>query len=211
MWFHRVTHTLDLAQVPDEDLVSLAQLDARHPAARVLLTRLYGWTQRLIGQYARRTGLRPDDREDAQQEAVFAILEALGAYDVSRPASPRPCCFRTFLAHVVTARFRNFLKRLRRTQTRYGRATQAALEAPSAGGRKAPDPCQVVLAAEAALQLRRAVEGLSPPERALWDGLAAGVPLRALARDLGLSYEAAKRLRRRVLGRLRCRLQGRPD
>ncbi len=43
---------------------------------------------------------------------------------------------------------------------------------------------------------------LGPDQRLLWDGLAAGVKLHAVAEELDISYDQAKRRRRKLLKHL---------
>jgi hypothetical protein len=62
------------------------------------------------------------------------------------------------------------------------------------------------LAEEARAGLDREVARLGEADRGLWDLLAAGASLRRAAERLGLSYDAAKRRRRKLLAHLKCSL-----
>src|SRR5262249_49167705 len=87
----------DYAAVPDATLVVLAREIGDRDAVRLLIARNYPWLRGLIGRRARRAGLRREDAEDAQQDVVFALLEAIVAYDVRESAQPGGCSFCTFL------------------------------------------------------------------------------------------------------------------
>jgi hypothetical protein len=56
--------------------------------------------------------------------------------------------------------------------------------------------------------LHRELGRLVESDRRLWDLLAGETPLRKVAAALGISYDAAKRRRRKLLGRLRGSLAG---
>src|SRR5262249_51988614 len=108
----------DYAAVPDSTLVVLACEIGDRDAVRLLIARNYPWLRGLIGRRARRAGLRREDAGDAQQDVVFALLEAIAASDVRESAQPGGCSFRTFLGRRAASRFVNELYRLRRLAAR---------------------------------------------------------------------------------------------
>jgi RNA polymerase sigma factor (sigma-70 family) len=203
-----------MAGLADEQLVCLVQECDYVPARDELICRCSGLKDRLIRRRAARSGLQEADRMDAQQDAVLWILEAIREYDTGQQVMPRGCCFRTFLYHVLLSRFIDLLRRQRRRQTRLrlGRCTSGSLNslpAPQRDGSPADpeswgvrpqrDMERVELMARLHQELDR-LEGLS---RELWDLLAKGVRLRETAAALGLSYDAAKRQRRKLIAHLR--------
>jgi RNA polymerase sigma factor (sigma-70 family) len=216
-----VKYDLDLSKMGDEELVVLAKECGYQPAANELIVRHREGMSRLIAYRARRTGLSAADVEDAQQNAVFALLEAVATYDVGEMVKPKGCRFRTFLRLVVTARFRDFVKHLSRVESHYDRGA-AVQKAPDAGrgpGGARPlceawgngtrgDPAAAAEWQEALARLHQAVEQLEPRSRRLWDGLVSGKRLRTLARDLRVSYDTAKRRRSRLLTELTTQLRG---
>jgi hypothetical protein len=96
-------YDLDLAQMADEALVILVQECTFQPAADELLLRYYPRMNQLIAVRLRHRWLAADV-QDAQQNGVFAILEAIAGYDTREVAKPRGCSFRTFVRLVVTDR-----------------------------------------------------------------------------------------------------------
>ncbi len=87
-------YDLDLAQMADEALVILVQECAFQPAADELVLRYYEQMNKLIATRARRYRLAVDV-QDAQQNGVFAILEAIAGYNTLEVAKVNGCSFRT--------------------------------------------------------------------------------------------------------------------
>jgi RNA polymerase sigma factor (sigma-70 family) len=200
-------YDLDLDRLTDEALVVLAQECGYRPAAEVLLERYHAWAGRLVGRRACHSCLQPADVEDARQNAVLSLAEAIRCYDTSQLGRRDTCHFRTFLLRVVSARYLDFVRRLCRWRRRWW--NWAALDGapvPARRGGPAPhgrgDPVGAAERGEEQAWLERALRRLDGDARSLWERLAAGTPLRAVARDLGLSYDAAKRARRRLLAAL---------
>jgi RNA polymerase sigma factor (sigma-70 family) len=191
-------YDLDLSRMADEALVILAQECAFRPATDELLRRYYERMSPLIAWKARCLGLAAD-LPDAQQNAVFAILEAIAGYHTLEAAKPRGCSFRTFVRLVVLARFGNFVKHVRRVETRYRRLE----ERPS--GRMS-DPVEVLARQEETARLHRALARLDEPMRRLWQELSSGKKLPQIAREQGVSYDRVKRQRQRLLAHLAFRL-----
>jgi RNA polymerase sigma factor (sigma-70 family) len=203
-------YDLDLSRVGDEALVILAQECAFRPATDELVRRYYERMSPLIARKARCPWLAAD-LPDAQQNAVFAMLEAIAGYHTLEVAKPRGCRFRTFLSRVVLARFGDFVRKLRRLRRHYGRLHEAG-EGLAAGRGRCPgsregDPVEVLARREAMARLHQALEGLDEALRGLWRELADGKRLRQIAREQGVSYDRVKRQRRRLLARLAAQLR----
>ena len=96
-------YDLDLAQLADEALVILAQECTFQPATDELVLRYYQRMSQLIALLMKHRR-NAADVQDAQQNGVFAILEAIAGYDTQEVAKPRGCSFRTFVRLVVTDR-----------------------------------------------------------------------------------------------------------
>jgi RNA polymerase sigma factor (sigma-70 family) len=186
----------------DEELVVLAKQYACRPAVNELILRYYGWMRCLIGRRARRMGFGDVDIQDAQQEHVFAIVEAITKFDTVQQGKSRRCSFLTFLHLVLVARFKDFIKRLRRAR-RGARSVGLQL---SWCTDEMNDPALSVEWHELLGRLDQALHELDDSLVQVWEHLAAGLRLRAIAAELGLSYDVAKRRRQRLLQELRSRL-----
>jgi RNA polymerase sigma factor (sigma-70 family) len=198
-------YDLDLSRMGDEALVILAQECAFRPATDELVRRYFERMSQLIARKARGLGLA-SDLPDAQQNAVFAMLEAIASYHTLEVAKPRGCRFRTFLGMVVLARFGDFVRQLRRLQ-RPCCGLHEAGERPAVcqgwcPGSREGDPVEALARREAMARLHQALEDLDEALRGLWQELADGKRMRQIAREQGVSYERLKRQRRRLLARL---------
>ena len=203
-------YDLDLSRMGDEALVILAQECAFRPATDEVLRRYYEPMSQLIAWKARFPWLAAD-LPDAQQNAVFAMLEAIASYHTLEVAKPRGCRFRTFLGMVVLARFGDFVRQLRRLQ-RPCCGLHEAGERPAAcqgwcPGCREGDPVEALARREARARLHQALEGLDEALRRLWRELADGKRLRQIAREQGVSYDRVKRQRRRLLAQLVAQLR----
>jgi len=203
-------YDLDLSGMADEALVILAQECAFRPATDELVRRYYEPMSQLIARKANRLGLAAD-LPDAQQNAVFAMLEAIAGYHTLEAAKPRGCRFRTFLGMVVLARFGDFVRQLRRLRRHYGRLHEAGEKLAACRGRcpgsRGGDPVEALARWEAMARLQHALEGLDEALRGLWRELADGKRLRQIAREQGVSYDRVKRQRRRLLAQLAAQLR----
>ena len=203
-------YDLDLSRMGDEALVILAQECAFRPATDEVLRRYYEPMSQLIAWKARFPWLAAD-LPDAQQNGVFAILEAIAGYDTLEATKPRGCRFRTFLGRVVLARFGDFVRQLRRLRRHYGRLHEAGEKLAACRGRcpgsRGGDPVEALARWEAMARLQHALEGLDEELRRLWRELASGKKLRQIAREQGVSYDRVKRQRRRLLGQLAAQLR----
>ena len=192
-------YDLDLTQMADEALVILVQECTFQPAADELVLRYYERMSQLIALRIRQRR-NAADVQDAQQNGVFAILEAIAGYDTREVAKPRGCSFRTFVRLVVTARCCDFVKQVRRAENRYRRLD----ECQAARWR---DPVQALAQLEEIARLHGALERLNEPMRRLWHELAYGKKLPQIACEQGISYDRVKRQRRRLLAWLAAQLR----
>jgi RNA polymerase sigma factor (sigma-70 family) len=196
-------YDLDLAALEDEQLVVLVQECGYVPARDELISRCTVLKDRFIHWRAARSGLQEADRMDAQQDGVLWILEAIREYDTGQQLLRKGCRFRTYLYRVLLSRFIDVLRRKRRRQARLllGGYASCSLRSP-------PAPQRGTERDELMARLHRELERLGGRAPDLWDLLLMGMRLRAIAATLELSYDAAKRLRRKLIAHLRARLGG---
>jgi len=209
-------YDLDIAGLEDEQLVVLAQECGYVPARDELISRCNGLKDRLIHRRAAWSGLQEADRMDAQQDAVLWILEAIREYNTGQQVTPQGCRFRTFLYHVLLLRFIDLLRRQRRRQARLQLGACAFAGLPSApapphGSPAGANGCggapqRGMEQDELMAPLRQELDRLGGLARELWDLLVRGMRLREIAAALDLSYDAAKRQRRKLIAQLRARL-----
>jgi RNA polymerase sigma factor (sigma-70 family) len=203
-------YDLDLSRMADEALVILAQECAFRPSTDELVRRYYEPMSQLIARKARCLWLAAD-LPDAQQNGVFAILEAIAGYDTLEVAKPRGCRFRTYLGMVVLARFGDFVKQVRRVQRPCCRLEDVGDRLAAGQGRcpgcRRSDPVEALARQEAMARLHQALDGLDDAMRRLWWELANGKKLPQIAREQGVSYDRVKRQRRRLLAQLTAQLR----
>jgi DNA-directed RNA polymerase specialized sigma24 family protein len=196
-----------------EELVVLAQECGYRPAADVLLLRYYLPMSQLIARTARKTSLTEPDIQDAQQRAVFALLEAIAEYDTLEMVKRGGCRFRSFAGVVTLRRFWDFVKHVCRVRKRYGGALSARDDAltPDAfksGARPALclwspcDPAEAAARKEMLNKLEEALQRCPEEMRCLWEDLAAGKTLRQISQERDLPYDTLKRQRRKLLAGL---------
>jgi RNA polymerase sigma factor (sigma-70 family) len=202
VWFD-----LDLAVMEDEALVVLAQECEYAPARDELIVRFASQTDRLIGWLGYSHGLSRSDSEDARQSAVFWTIEAINKYDTSQIAKPRGCSFRSFVYRVMIARFKDFTKHLRRVECHYDRTARSAGDASAIDvDQKIKDPASIAEARESITRLHSTLTNLDDDSARLWRLLADGNNIRRIAEQLGTSYDAAKRRRRKLIEHLKLQL-----
>jgi RNA polymerase sigma factor (sigma-70 family) len=208
------------AQLPEADLIRLAKADAVGGAVDELLARHYATIRRFIAYRAFGAGLRRPDREDAEQEALCALLEAIRAYDPAQLGRPGGCSFCTFLRRVLGCRFADHLRRVRRARDRR-RGTVSLEEVPAADPPSAaPVPAQpfppsawtneplvIVEWGERMAGLGQALSALDDDARWLWEQRGLGKTFAEIATELGISCDAAKRRWRKVVAHLKARLR----
>jgi RNA polymerase sigma factor (sigma-70 family) len=212
----RRAYDLDLTKMDDEALVVLADECTYTPAVNALIERYHRWTNWLIATLGRSRGLTEIDIQDAQQEAVFAVREAIASYDTGRLGQPGACTFRTFLRLVLSARFSNYVKMQRRADRRFGRSLESPTTArtgiepgpASPWGGEEPEtahanPAQAAESQELLARFHDALSRCEDADRRLWEGLTSGRGLRTVAGEMGISYDKAKRQRRSLLARLK--------
>jgi len=207
-------YDLDIAGLEDEQLVVLAQECGYVPARDELISRCNGLKDRLIHRRAAWSGLQEADRMDAQQDAVLWILEAIREYNTGQQVTPQGCRFRTFLYHVLLLRFIDLLRRQRRRQARLqlgGYTFDSPNSPPALQCDDSPaspeswdrEPQREMERDELMARLNQELDRLGGLARELWDLLVRGMRLREIAAALDLSYDAAKRQRRKLIAHLR--------
>jgi RNA polymerase sigma factor (sigma-70 family) len=203
-------YDLDLARMADEALVILAQECAYRPATDELLQRYYEKMNKLIALRVKRRWFTADV-QDAQQNGVFAILEAIAGYNTLEVAKPRGCSFRTYVSMVVLARLWDYVKHVRRVERPYYRL-EGSGDMPVDGmgrcsGSRRSDPVELLARKEEMARLHGILDRLSDTMRRLWQELATGKKLPQIAREQGVSYDRMKRQRRRLLAQLAAQLR----
>ena len=203
VWFD-----LDLAVMEDEALVVLAKECEFAPARDELLVRYGGQADRVIGWLAYPQGFTRSDIEDARQNAVFWIVEAVKKYDTNQIGKPKGCSFRSFVYRVLIARFKDYAKHLRRVEHHYDRTACCGEEEASASDVdcRPEDPATIVEIRESMNHLHETLARLDSESGRMWRLLAEGKSLRQIAADLGVSYDSAKRRRRKLIEQLKLRL-----
>lgn len=210
---NRTYDCLDMALVDDEALIVLARECDYSPARDEILLRYGPQTERLIQWLARSTEFGATDVEDARQNAVFWTVEAIKKFDTDQSERARRCSFYSFLYRVLVARFKDFTKQVRRLERRRMLASDSGEEDQSLSHlfRDPTDPAVIVETEEAARWLQAAVAELDGECRQIWQRLCEGVNLRDIAAELGLSYDAAKRRRRKLIEKLKFHLRRPPS
>ncbi len=205
----------NMSRLADEILVVLAQEANFLPARQELLARFYDSMCRQINGLTRRCWVSAADRDDAQGEGVFALLEAIARYDTGQLGRETGRSFRSFLRTVVRARFTNFLRNTGRRRRRYRPLSALGDLSPAAGcgrGRRGTgnpvgnDPCLAAIGREDAARLHQALLTLDDQMQRLWQQLAAGASLQEIAQSWGASYDQVRRRRRKLLANLAARL-----
>jgi RNA polymerase sigma factor (sigma-70 family) len=217
-------YDLDLSKIGDEELVVLAQECGFRPAANELLLRYHQPMGRLIAYLGKQAPLTDTDLEDARQTAVFALCEAIAGYNTFEMVKPGGCRFRTYGRLVTTRRFWNFVKQIRRLRKRYrcsahvdgngaAQSRQGGSETCACSWRnqRSSDPADAAARQETLGRLNQALARLEPKLRSLGHDLAAGEKLREIASKRGISYDAVKRQRRKLLAQLRTELGEQAD
>jgi RNA polymerase sigma factor (sigma-70 family) len=205
-------YDLDLTRMEDEQLAVLAQECGSQPARDELIRRHTRLTEGVVRRFAARARLQEADRLDALQNAVLWILEAIRKYRTAESVRPQGCGFRTFLYRVLSSRLVDFFRHCRRLQNHFplaGGGVSGLSRGPD--GRHGegdvaldgPDPVASAEEGEVQARLSKELGWLAEAERGLWDLLVAGTPLREAAAVLGISYDAAKRQRRKLIAHLR--------
>lgn len=175
-----------------------------------------------VVKLARRNRLTSDVIEDAQQEGVFWVLEAIQCYDAERTEGEAWASLITFVHRVISFRFKDFVRRRRRVERREPlissvidifrlvdeRGAQQVVD-PELADPKSVDPAQVAELRESTASLNQTLSQLDEHLLRLWRLLASGMRLGPIAEQLGISYEAVRRRRRRLLADVKSHLEER--
>jgi RNA polymerase sigma factor (sigma-70 family) len=208
------SYEFDLSKMADEALVVLARESPHLGARKEMILRHFPGAARYIAKLARDTGLAWDDTEEAQQNAEFAIEEAIDRYDLGQLARKYGKTFRQYLRQVVWARFRDFVKHLRREKRHYDCSAASFHALANATGHdargvpatrltaKIGDPVQTAILNEDRERLQKAISQLSEDARIFWQELCAGKKLGQIARDLQLTDDQANHRKRRMYAQL---------
>jgi RNA polymerase sigma factor (sigma-70 family) len=212
---------LDLMGIGDEQLIVLLRGGKCQEAREELVLRYLPWTRRVAIVFATSARLPKDSVADVRQIASMALLEAISKYDPARAEGAGRCSFRTFLFHVFRNRFRDFLKKTRRAERRYDRSLAAAFALEEGAGQTAKkqrgwsidvesdDPALVVQQHEEMARLVDAVNVLSSSKHMIWKRVCEGDNLQAIAKELGISYDATRRRLQKTLKLLKRHVEGR--
>lgn len=199
---------LDLAVMEDEALIVLAEECEYGPARDELIVRYDAQIDRLISWMARSYRLTTSDLEDARQNAIFWVVEAITKYDTEQIGKVGGCSFRSFVHRVLMSRFKDFTKHLRRVECRYDRSSECAVEEFSHedANDEPQDPALVAAEKESINRLQQTLSTLDSESGRLWQLLAEGGSLRQIAASLDVSYDSIKRRRRKLIEHLKTQL-----
>jgi DNA-directed RNA polymerase specialized sigma24 family protein len=139
------------------------------------------WKVNLIIHRAKRCGFRPHEIPDALQEAVLVVLEF--EYD---PEHAEGATERTALVPVID----NRLRKMKRAATRYRMHLERLGEDATEFSRDEVDP--------RAMDVASAIGDLSPRDREVCQGLADGLSIAQLAKQMGCGWHTVARVIRRL-------------
>ena len=213
-----------LVGLTDEQLLWLIQIEHSQAALSVLVERHLNFAMRLMLRWHKRDCLTQAALGDAQQTGRLAVLEAIRTYNLLELLKPQPCSFQSHLYRLLQSRFED----LRKGEYRHERCLDRSVVLDQVLDRRAerchvagkyrpwsaPDwrnPLAVVQARELWKRIEQIACALSPNAVRMLEELRAGTPLRVIARMIGLSLRAAKRLRLRLFTALRAGLKGELD
>jgi RNA polymerase sigma factor (sigma-70 family) len=204
-----------MTKLRDEELVVLAKECGFLPARQELLVRSYDWMKRQIVLNSRRMGLAGAEAEDAQEEGVFSLLEAIAKYDTRQLGKKDGCSFRSFLRQVLLARLRDYCKKMRRSRHRYDQSATARRVLEDAADHRAcaatftalpglnlSDPSAEVEWREQLARFQNALRQIDCRLQLLWERLAIGSSMHDIATEWGVSYHRIRRWRHRMLAAL---------
>jgi RNA polymerase sigma factor (sigma-70 family) len=190
----------------------LVRESGHKPARDELLARSSRQRVNLVYRLARDTGLSEADRADALQEAVLWTIEAIQQYHGKAHAAAGGCSFRSFLHRVISCRFIDFLRhrlRYHRHIVLIGGTRPTDLDrffAPSRPGGAHPEAdgrVGGVEERESSDRLQQQLDRLCVGTRRLWELLARGASVVEISAVLQISYDTAKRRRRKLIIQLR--------
>lgn len=190
-------------EVRDEELVRLFKQHRDLAARNNLILRYRREVAEMVACQADTRGLSWQDVEDAQQTAVFWMIEAISQYNADG-AGVQNCRFRSFLHMVINRRLIDLARRSRRIFLRDPLYLELAED-------DSQEPASRAQHDEDHASLRKAVDKLDRDCRKLWEALLSGRSLRDAGASMGRSYDATKRLRQRLIKHLRRSLRGGKD
>lgn len=135
------------------------------------------WKVKLIISRAKRCGFKPHEYPDALQEAVLVVLEF--KYDPNHAAGASEC---TALVPIIDNRLRNMKRAATRYRQRLDRLSQQITEFST----EEIDPRVIDVAS--------AVADLSPRQQQVCRGLADGLSIAQLARQMGCGWHTVQRI-----------------
>jgi RNA polymerase sigma factor (sigma-70 family) len=144
------------------------------------------WKVNLICTRARLMGFRGHELPDAMQEAALEVLAF--RYDPDRANGATE---RTALTTVID----NRLRKMKRAATRYKAHVETMGQDATEFSRDEVDPC--------AMDVASALADLTPREREVCQGLADGLNMTEIARQIGCGWHTVERIVKRLRGQFR--------
>jgi len=205
----------------DEDKTSVAWMvrraqDGCNSSQNDVLMLVEKFKNNLIVRMARQKQFTVSEIEDAQQEGVFWVIEAIQHYDAGEAGSESKASFSTFLFRVITFRFKDLVRRQRRVRVLSVLINAVRLDEQHGANQvsdtelatpDSDDPTQLAQVRESTARLDWALAQLDENSFLLWRLLASGMRLRPIAEQLGISYEAARRRRRQLIADVKSQLE----
>jgi len=139
------------------------------------------WKINLIISRAKRCGFKPHELPDALQEAVLVVIEF--EYD---PDHAEGATERTALVPIID----NRLRKMKRAAARYRMHVERFGQDATEFSREEVDPRVVDVAS--------AIADLSPREQKVCQGLANGLPIDQMAKQMGCGWHTVARIIRRL-------------
>jgi RNA polymerase sigma factor (sigma-70 family) len=218
-------YDLDFSQFDEEIIILMAQFGSQ-PARNELIERYHPSVKKQVDRLARFKGLPEDEIPDAEQNAVFAIDEAIRKYSLNQPTKTGKCSFPSYLHRVVECQLLDSIKSFRRkakhtdSSVRAKQAFQELAEgtAPAQSRSvakekhalgvqgKTIDPEAEAEANEFWQRWSDAIARLIPEDRRFYEACCSGKPMRLIALDVGVSERTLYEKKRGMLARLRASL-----
>ncbi len=216
----QVGFDLDLTKMADDALMVLAAECGFNFAEDELILRFEARKNRQIAVLATGMGLSREDLEDARQEGVLWIKEAIRSYDTNEIGKPGGCGFSTFVHQIVARRFLDFTKHLRREENHYDQSPAAtdslaadcenvegtATGHPAAGATGPSDPEAAAQRHEFTAALNQALDELDDIARRILEMRLSGKSLHDVAEELGISYGVVRGQWRKMAALLKSRV-----
>lgn len=174
------------------------------------------YKNRLVMNLGAHYNLSQVDIEDAQQEGVFWVIEAIGRFKPVHCKGRKDATFITFLHRVITFRFRDFVRSCHRSRTREllvfslvsgGKAPVQGLRdglyEGTVSDHGSEDPSRLIENRESRERLSAVISKLDKDSQRLWHLLRSESRLGEIAKRCGVSYEAVRHRRRKLVIRIR--------